>query len=127
MTEQLRVDKFLFFTRFFKTRGQAATAVSGGHVSRDGDRLKASQPVRIGDKLTITKERFTYHVEVVAIPGRRGPAPEARACYEETAESLEKRESLRDSLRQDRLGMPMTKGRPDKHTRRQIRAFKDRD
>lgn len=127
MAEQLRVDKYLFFTRFFKTRGLASKAVTGGHVSRNGDRLKSAHSVRVGDRLEITKERYTWHIDVAVIPARRGPAAEAQRCYVETAESIAARESLRDGLQQDRLSMPTTPGRPDKHTRRRIRAFKDRD
>ncbi|MEN7342364.1 MAG: S4 domain-containing protein [Pseudomonadota bacterium] len=125
MTEQLRIDKFLFFTRFFKTRGLASAAVSGGHVDRDGDRPKPSQAVRVGDRLVIRKDRYRYEIIVEQIPQRRGPAREAQACYTETEDSIHAREHLAAALRQDRLSMPMTSGRPDKHTRQKIRAFKD--
>lgn len=127
MAEQLRVDKFLFFTRFFKTRGLATTAVTGGHVARDGERMKPAHPVRVGDRLTITRDRYSYEIDVLALPQRRGPASEAQACYQETAQSAEARAALREALHSDRMHMPRTEGRPDKRTRRKIRAFRERD
>ncbi|MEM7764073.1 MAG: RNA-binding S4 domain-containing protein [Pseudomonadota bacterium] len=125
LTTQLRVDKFLFFTRFFKTRGLASEAVAGGHVTRAGERLKPSHPVRVGDELAITKDRYIFRIRVDQIPNRRGPAKEAQACYTESEDSIAARAMLADALKQDRLGMPSTPGRPDKHTRRRLRAFKD--
>lgn len=125
MADALRIDKWLFFTRFYKTRGQASTAVSGGHVTRGGERAKPSQPVRVGDQLEITRGRYTWQVRVEAIPPRRGPAPEAQACYVESEQSRATREALAMALKTDRLGMPQTSGRPDKHTRRRLREWKD--
>ncbi|MEL6870556.1 MAG: RNA-binding S4 domain-containing protein [Pseudomonadota bacterium] len=125
MPDSLRIDKWLFFTRFYKTRGQAAKAVSGGHVARNGERAKPALPIKVGDRLSITRERFTWVVDVAAIPARRGPAPEAQGCYVETPDSIEQREAMRVALKTDRLGMPRTVGKPDKHTRKQIRQFKD--
>ncbi|MEM9171872.1 MAG: RNA-binding S4 domain-containing protein [Pseudomonadota bacterium] len=125
MPAGLRIDKWLFFTRFYKTRGQASAAVTGGHVERNGERAKPAQPVAPGDQLTIRRERLTWVVDVVDLPARRGPAKEAQACYLETVESIAAREQLREALKSDRQGMPRTHGRPDKHTRRQIRQFKD--
>ncbi|MEL6215265.1 MAG: RNA-binding S4 domain-containing protein [Pseudomonadota bacterium] len=125
MADTLRIDKWLFFTRFFKTRGQASAAVTGGHVTRGGERAKPAQPVRVGDELAITRGRYTWHVTVLGIPPRRGPAPEARACYVESEESQAAREALANALSRDRLSMPQTQGRPDKHTRRRLREWKD--
>lgn len=125
--ETLRIDKWLFFTRFFKTRGQATAAAGGGHVHRGGERLKPSQPVRPGDEIVIRKGREEYTVVVERIPSRRGPATEAATCYTESNASRERREALAASLRQDRMSMPTTRGRPDKHTRRRLRQMKDRD
>ncbi|MEO0576120.1 MAG: RNA-binding S4 domain-containing protein [Pseudomonadota bacterium] len=125
MTDSLRIDKWLFFTRFYKTRGQASAAVTGGHVARNAERAKPAVPVKVGDQLTITRERFTWVVDVVGLPKRRGPAKEAQACYVETPESEQQRKTLAEALKSDRLGMPQTPGKPDKHTRRQLRQFKD--
>ena len=125
MADALRIDKWLFFARFYKTRGQASAAVAGGHVTRNGERAKPAQPVRVDDTLQITRDRYTWQIVVRAIPARRGPAPEAQACYQELEESIAARSALRDALKSDRLGMPRTSGRPDKHTRKRIRQVKD--
>ena len=83
----LRIDKWLWCARFFRSRGLAQAAVDGGHVQVNGERVKASRQVRVGDMLRITRERERFEVEVLAIPARRGPATEARQHYHETAES----------------------------------------
>ena len=67
------------------------------------------------------KDRLPYTLEVIALPGRRGSAEYARTCYRESADVIERRQRLADSLRADRLLMPRTAGRPDKHTRRMLR------
>lgn len=126
MADALRIDKWLFFTRFYKTRALATAAVAGGHVTRNGERAKPATAVKVGDKLEITRDRYTWHIGVLQVPARRGPASEAQRCYAETDASREARESLAAALRSDRMSMPQTEGRPDKHTRRQLRAYKDR-
>lgn len=125
MPDSLRIDKWLFFTRFYKTRGKASAAVTGGHVSRNGERAKPSLPVKVGDRLTITRDRYTWVIDVAKLPARRGPATEAQACYVETPQSEQQRVALAEALKSDRMGLPQTPGRPDKHTRRQLRQFKD--
>jgi ribosome-associated heat shock protein Hsp15 len=121
--DALRIDKWLWHTRFFKTRGLAAKAVSGGHVHVNGERVKASRMVRIGDRLEITRDRLTWRLTVLTLPPRRGPAREAEACYHEEEGSRREREALIETLRQDRRAMPRTDGRPDKHTRRELRRL----
>src|SRR5262245_44097959 len=83
----LRVDKWLWCARFFKTRSVAQEAVEGGHVQVNGERVKASRQVKTGDRLSITRVQERYEVDVLSIPVRRGPASEARMHYRETAES----------------------------------------
>ena len=118
--DSLRIDRWLFFCRFFKTRSKATAAVAGGHVRINGERPSPGQRVQSGDRIDLVRERLAYSLTVVAIPSRRGPAPEARACYvEDEAKTLE-REHKTAALRQDRLLMPKTDGRPDKHTRRKL-------
>ena len=117
----LRIDRWLWYVRFFKTRGLATAAVKGGHVRINGERAKAGQRVSPGDRVEIVRGQLPYHVSVTAIPSRRGPASEARACYEEAAESVERRQAIVDGLRSDRAQMPTTRGRPDKRTRRALR------
>ncbi len=121
----LRIDKWLWCARFFKSRSLAQEAVEGGHVQVNGERAKASRPVRIGDLLRITRERERYEVEVTGIPLRRGPAPEARRHYRETPQSEAARAHAREL---DRLSAPVSSGRPDKRERRDlIRVLKRRD
>lgn len=120
----LRVDKWLWCTRFFKTRGLAQEAVDGGHVQLNGERMKASRPVRPGDRLQIVRERERFIVDVLSIPHRRGPAPEARSHYAETPESEAARAAVREF---NRLAGPVSGGRPDKRERRDLlRVFKGR-
>lgn len=121
--ETLRIDKWLWHTRFFKTRGLAAKAVSGGHVRVNGERVKSSRAVKAGDRLEITRDRLTWRLTVARLPPRRGPAREAEACYHEEEGSRREREALVEALREDRRAMPRTDGRPDKHTRRELRRL----
>jgi ribosome-associated heat shock protein Hsp15 len=116
-----RLDRWLVQTRFFKTRALAARAVAGGHVKRGGERAKPGDKVRVGERLEIVRGHERFEVEVLALPARRGPAREARACYYEPEHSVAQREATTARLKQDRLAMPRTTGRPDKHTRRLLR------
>ena len=118
----LRVDRWLFFCRFFKTRSLATAAVVGGHVKLNGERTTPGSRVSCGDRIDLIRERLAYSLTVTDIPQRRGPAAEAKNCYSEDEESVRKRELQSAALRQDRLLMPKTKGRPDKHTRRKLRT-----
>jgi ribosome-associated heat shock protein Hsp15 len=113
----LRIDKWLWCARFFKTRGVAQQAVDGGHVQLNGDRIKASRQVKAGDRLLVTRERERFVVDVVSIPARRGPAAEARQHYRETAESEAARAAVREF---NRLSGPVSTGRPDKRERRDL-------
>jgi len=120
----LRIDRFLWFTRFFKTRTLAGKAVTGGHVRVNGERARPGTRVAPGDRVEVVRDRLTWLFDVLAIPERRGPAAEARACYRETEASVERREALTAELKSDRLQMPRTSGRPDKRTRRWLRQRK---
>jgi len=120
----LRIDKWLWCARFFKTRSVAQAAVEGGHVQLGGERVKASRHVKVGDRLTITRERERYVIDVLSIPDRRGPAPEARQHYRETPESEAARAHVREL---NRLSGPVSEGRPDKRERRDLlRVMKGR-
>ena len=122
---ELRVDKWLWHARFFKTRGVAQEAVDGGHVQVNGDRVKAARPVRIGDRLRIVRGQERFEIVVTGIPSRRGPATEARGHYQETPESEAARATVREF---NRLTAPLQSGRPDKRERRElIRRFKPRE
>jgi|SRR5210317_2548850 ribosome-associated heat shock protein Hsp15 len=120
-SDSLRVDRWLFYCRFFKTRGKATTAVTGGHVRLNGERTTAGSKVKRGDRIELVRDRLPYSLEVIDIPMRRGPAAEAQSCYIEDELIVQEREQLTAALRQDRMLMPKTDGRPDKHTRRKLR------
>ena len=121
MSETLRIDRWLFFCRFFKTRSKATAAVTGGHVRLNGERAAPGVRVQVGDRIELVRDRLPYSLEVTSIPSRRGPAPEARACYAEDEAVVKERELKTAALQQDRMLMPRTQGRPDKRTRRKLR------
>lgn len=121
--ETIRIDKWLWAARFFKTRALAAEAIKGGHVHVEGTRVKPARMVHVGDRLSIRKGIYEFVVHVCAVTARRGPAAEARQLYEETQESQAARERLADERRL-RVGVaPGPSRRPDKRSRRQIRRF----
>lgn len=126
MTEQqenVRIDKWLWAARFFKTRSLATKAVNGGRVHVNGSRVKPSRGVSIGDNLSITIGVAEFHLRVLALSERRGPASVARLLYEESEESRRKREEQRDLRRMASAGFSSPAGRPDKRDRRKIREF----
>ncbi len=118
----LRVDRWLFFCRFFKTRSLATAAVTGGHVKINGERATPGSRVTCGDQIDLIRDRLHYSLQVVEIPSRRGPSAEARKCFLEDEETVRRRDLQIAALRQDRMSMPRTDGRPDKHTRRILRT-----
>lgn len=119
-----RIDKWLWCARFFKTRGQAAEAINGGKVHVDGLRVKPARLVRAGSRLEIRRGESQFDVTVMAVAARRGPAPEARALYEESPESVERRAAERDTKRIERLARPVFEGRPTKRDRRKLSDLK---
>ena len=122
--ESLRIDRWLFYCRMYKSRTLATDAVTGGHVKLNGERTSPGARVKVGDTINLIRNRLPYSLEVVEIPARRGPAKEAQACYEENEMTRLEREKLAEQLKFDRLLMPRTSGRPDKHTRRELRSRK---
>ncbi|HNP62939.1 MAG TPA: RNA-binding S4 domain-containing protein [Woeseiaceae bacterium] len=119
--DTLRIDRWLYYCRFFKTRVMATAAVNGGHVELNGVRASPGHRVKCGDTIEMLRERLPYSLKVLEIPTRRGPAAEARNCYLEDEKTVQVRERQAATLRQDRRLMPRTDGRPDKHTRRKLR------
>jgi ribosome-associated heat shock protein Hsp15 len=120
--EPLRVDRWLWYTRFFKTRALASAAVKGGHIRVSGTKARPGTKVRIGDRVQIVRNQLLHEVEIVSIPLRRGPASEAQASYSESKESRQRRKDTISSIRADRIRMPTTDGKPDKRTRRKVRT-----
>lgn len=116
--ESIRVDKWLWAARFFKTRSQAAEAVSGGKVHVNSTRVKPARAVKAGDRLSIQKGSVAYEVVVEGLSGRRGPAPEARGLYCETPESVAARQARRQQP--EAACAPHPPRRPDKKARRQL-------
>ena len=122
--EALRLDRWLWCARFFKTRGIATSAVKGGHVHVNGVRAKPAREIKPGDWLDIERDQQIFHVEVLDIPARRCPAKEAAMCYREDPNSQARREARNAQLRLERRLAPVTDGRPDPRTRRRMRQLK---
>lgn len=116
----IRIDKWLWAARFFKTRSLASDAVSGGKVKLNGAPTKASREVKIGDRLDIANSETRWEVVVAGLSDKRGPAPEARLLYTETPESISEREAAQ--LRRKLQYEPAAEihGRPTKRDRRQM-------
>ena len=126
--ESLRIDKWLWAARFFKTRSLAADAVTGGKVKLNGERVKAAKTIRLDDELSIHIGPYEYLVRVLGLSGKRGPASEAALLYEESVSSKAAREALAARLSAQRVNDSHEKGRPTKRARRQIIRFtKGRD
>ncbi len=124
MTElSVRLDKWLWATRFFKTRGLAQQAVKGGHVEINGDKPKPSRLVRPGDRLEITKGELRFELEVLSVGDKRVSAPLAREMYRESEASIARREAARAERAEKGVG-PIDPGRrPDRRQRAAIRRI----
>ena len=120
----IRIDRWLWAARFFKTRSLAAAAVAGGKVKVNGARVKAAKAIRLDDELRIHVGPYEFVVRVLGLSGRRGPAPEAALLYAESVPSKAAREQLAARLAAERIYVSHEKGRPTKRVRRQIIRFK---
>lgn len=123
---EIRVDKWLWAARFYKTRALAAAAVAGGKVKVNGERAKPAKDLRVGDMLSIHIGVFEYLVRVTAISARRGPAAEAVLLYAESDESKARRMQLATQLAAERGSGPIEQGRPNKRVRRERIRYKQR-
>jgi ribosome-associated heat shock protein Hsp15 len=127
--ERVRIDKWLWAARFYKTRGLATEAVSGGKVHLNGERTKPARGLQVGDSITVRKESGTWTVLVEGLTEKRGPASQAEALYTETAESRQAREASREERLRAAAGGPPRRepgaGRPTKRERRQLDRWRD--
>ena len=112
----MRLDKWLWAARFFKTRSLAVEAIAAGHVSVNGERAKAAKTLRAGDAVEVRRPPFVHAIVVKGLSDRRGPAAEAQALYEETPESRERRTQMAAELKG--FPAPRFRGRPTKKDRR---------
>jgi len=115
-----RLDKWLWHTRFYKTRSLATAAINGGKVHLNGERVKPAHRVRIGDQLSLSLQGVVAEFEVLGLPLRRGPAAEAQSCLLETSASAERRAKLREQQRLAQVSRPRPEARPDKRDRRRL-------
>lgn len=120
MMDGVRIDKWLWAARFFKTRSLATDAVDTGRVRVEGERVKPARPVKLGELLSIDNGTETWEVEVLGISDVRGGAPVARLLYQETASSVEKRENEHTARKLYREPGSTIKGRPTKRDRRAL-------
>jgi len=124
--ETVRLDKWLWAARFFKTRALAAAAVSTGKIRATGQSVKSSRGVKIGDCFEIRRAYECFEIVVTALSDRRGSAPTAQLLYRETAGSVDRRKREAEKRKLAIMARPQSEGRPDKKQRRQIRRFVDK-
>ncbi|HSP59208.1 MAG TPA: ribosome-associated heat shock protein Hsp15 [Halomonas sp.] len=121
--DSVRLDKWLWAARFFKTRALAKKAIEGGKVQYNGTRAKTSKAVEVGALIRVPQGWDTLEVEVLALSDQRRGAPEARALYAETTESVARREREAEARRLTNQAMQHPLKRPDKKQRREIHRF----
>lgn len=122
-TSKVRLDKWLWAARFFKTRSLASSEVNGGKVHVNGQRVKPSRAVNVGDTLTVHRGFDTYEIVVEGLAEKRGPAKFAQTLYNETEESTKKREEAAALRKASNQGMRPSDHRPSGRDRRLIRSF----
>ena len=122
--DSMRIDKWLWAARFFKTRALAIAAIRGGKVHMNGARIKPSHPLRTGDRLTVQKGPYRFDIRVAALTRQRGPATEARKLYQESEASSQERQALYRQRQLEGHSARRRARRPDKRTRRMIHRFK---
>ena len=123
-SDRVRIDKWLWAARFFKTRSQATEAADGGKVEVNGARAKPAKEVKVGDELRIRLGPYEHLVVVRGLSDKRGPATVAQTLYEETPESIAVREKLREDHRMaPAMFVYEEKGRPTKKDRRALADF----
>jgi ribosome-associated heat shock protein Hsp15 len=124
--QEIRLDKWLWAARFFKTRSLAAQAIAGGKVEINDDRARPSRLVRLGDRLKIRRGPYEWTIAVKAISRLRGPAQKAKLLYNESEESVRKREVMIAQMKLEHPPDFDSPGRPSKRDRREIAKFTKR-
>ena len=119
----VRIDRWLWAARFFKTRALAQAAIRGGHVHLNGVRVKPSRELKVGDSLSIARGVERFDIEVLGLSEKRGPAKVAAELYEEDPASIARREAEREERRLQRQIVTGPERRPDKRARRKIVRF----
>lgn len=122
--DQIRLDKWLWAARFYKTRSLAREMVEGGKVHYNGQRTKPSKLVEVGAILTLRQDSDQKTIKILAINGQRRSAQEAQLLYQETQESIDKREKIAEARKLNALTMPHPDRKPDKKERRNLIKFK---
>jgi ribosome-associated heat shock protein Hsp15 len=121
---KVRLDKWLWAARFYKTRSLAAEAIAGGKVQVNGDRVKRARPMQVGDEVRIRLGPYDHRIVVRELSDRRGPATDAARLYEETPASRAAREALGLQLKSLHAAFVPERGRPTKRDRREIEKLK---
>ena len=121
---RVRIDRWLWAARFFKTRSLAKAAVEGGRAHVNGARVKAARSIRPGDTVTVSRGREEREVVVTGVAERRGSASDAAKLYEETARSVERRAEDDALRRMQRAGLRVPRTRPTTRQRRQLARLK---
>lgn len=122
--DKLRIDKWLWAARFYKTRSLASEAVKGGKIHVNDARVKASHALQVGQVVRIRKSSLEMTVEVLQLSDKRGSAPQAQLLYQETEQSISQRELKHEQYRQAMQGQVLSEKRPNKKQRREIIRFK---
>jgi len=123
----VRVDVWLWASRFFKTRALSRQAIENGKVSVNGQRPRPSRRLHLADQLEVERSGERFHIEVIGLSDQRGPAVVAQTLYRESDASKAAREAERELRRAAAKGFTPSQGRPDKRARRLIRALGDLD
>lgn len=122
----MRLDKWLWAARFFKTRARAVEAINGGRVHVNGARVRPARAIQVGDELDITRDTSRFHVTVNGLNNQRRPATEARLLYQESEQSIRAREEERELRRLNNASVHRPSRRPNKRERRQIDKWRGR-
>ena len=122
--KRVRVDQWLWAARFYKTRALAADAVDGGRIEVNGDRVKRSRILKVGDEVRVRMPPYEHILEAESLSARRGPATEARKLYRETDASREARERMAWQMKNASIAADYERGRPSKKDRRDLERLR---